>query len=163
MPGETYSSYASNLRLVQKRSFKDSISKGGKRASAAIKSVSLFAYIDPFIDWLFGIALILAMLKDLLDIINTVLIAVFGIGEILTIIFTFFISVFIFLIMVITGSTGKVKMARSIIKRTLLLIGTAITEMIPAVGMLPLETVLVVVAFVMTLAERKKAEQGNKK
>jgi hypothetical protein len=158
MPEIAKTSHAANLKSVQKRSMKNSAKKA---VGNTIKNLSLISYLDPFIDWLFGIALILAILKDILDIIGTALIALAGLGQILIFIFTFFISIFLFLIMMITGSVGKVKIARTAIKRTLLILGTAIAEIIPAVGLLPMETVLVVVAFIMTLSERRKGAQEN--
>jgi uncharacterized membrane protein len=63
--------------------------------------------------------------------------------------------------MIITGSQKNVKLAKSIIKKFLLIIATAMAEMIPAIGMLPMETILVVVVFLITLQERKKGAQEN--
>jgi hypothetical protein len=161
MPEATYADHAANLNSARKGSLKNSAKKAKKAITGTVNFFSLLGYINPFIDWLFGIALILAILKDILDIVNNALIAAGGVGEILIIIFTFFISVFIFLVMIITGSVGKTKMARNTIKKILAIIGIAIAEAIPAIDLLPMETILVVTTFWMTLRERKKGAQEN--
>lgn len=148
-------------KLKNARSITATHKQAVKDIKKKINPVSLLKQLNPFIDWLFGIALALAILKDILDIVNTALIVAGGIGELLIIIFTFFISVIIFLILVITGSQKNVKLAKSIIKKFLLIVATAMAEMIPAIGMLPMETILVVVVFLITLQERKKGAQEN--
>lgn len=155
----TIANHADNLNAARKESSKKPLTKAKKAIADTVNVMSLLTYINPFIDWLFGIGLTLAILKDILDIVNNALIVAGGVGEILIIIFTFFISIFIFLLAVITGSVGKVKLAKSIIKKTLLLIATGIAEAIPAIDLLPMETILVCIIFWMTLKERKKAAE----
>ncbi len=162
MAETTPATHAANLNTARKGSLKNSAKKAKKAVVDTINVFALLKYIDPFIDWLFGIAIILAILKDLLDIVNTALIAAGGIGEMLIILFTFFISVFIFLVMVITGSVGKVKMTRGAVKKILLVLGTALVEAIPAIDLLPMETILVFVVIWMTLKNRKEAAQEKK-
>jgi hypothetical protein len=157
MAGTTQAAHATNLKAAQKGSLKNSAQK----AKQIISAGSLSRYIDPFIDWLFAIALMLAILKDISDILTTTLLVAGGLGEMLVFIFTSFTSIFIFLIMIITGSTGNVKLAKSIIKKTLLLLATAMAEMIPIIDLLPMESILVVVVFWITLRDRRKAAQGN--
>jgi len=130
---------------------------------AAFNLAKLTAYIDPFMDWLFGIALIFAFIKDVLDIPDDALVAAGGVGEILIIITTTVCSMAIAAIMFITGSSGKTKMARAMIKKVLLLITATIIECIPAIDVLPIESLVVAIVFWMTLVDRKVAAQQEKK
>jgi hypothetical protein len=109
---------------------------------------SLSAQLDPLLDWLYGIALALAILKDILDLV--------GIGSLPAIgtAVTLMISFCIGFVMLITGSRKMTKAARGIIKRLGVLIGGTVIEMLFGINFLPVETLVVIIVFYMTLRER---------
>ena len=131
-------------------------------AKAAFDLAKLAAYIDPFMDWLYGIALIFAIIKDVLDLPDEALIAAYGAGEILIIITTLICSIAIFFIMLLAGSSGKGKVVKGLLKKFGVLAGATIVEMIPAIDSLPIESISVIAIFIMTLIERKTAADGEK-
>jgi hypothetical protein len=117
--------------------------------------VSLIKYFDPFMDWMYGIALCLAILKDVSDFV--------GLGSLPLIgtLITFCVSFTIGLIMFITGSGGKSKSAKRIAKALIkrygtLAAGTAV-EMFFGLNFFPIETFMVIIVFYLTLQERMLA------
>lgn len=154
--------HSSNLKAARAGSLKNSVQNAKKNIKAALNIGSLITYIDPFIDWLFAIALIFAIIKDILDIPDEALIAAYGSGEILIIITTIICSLAIGFIMLLTGSSGKGKFVKGLLKRFGLLIGATIVEIIPGIDSLPLESVSVIAIVWMTLVERKKAAEKEK-
>jgi len=152
--------HASNLRAAQASSLKNSAQTIQKNAKAAMNVASLATYIDPFMDWLFGISLLFAVIKDILDLIDTALYAAGG--EILIIITTLLCSIIIGFVMLLTGSSGKNKLTRTVTKRILLLLGTTIVEMLPGIDILPLESLVVIIIIWMTLTERKAGTEKSK-
>jgi len=156
--------HAANLKKSRSGSLKNSINTAKKKLDAAKDSISLMSYADPLKDWMFGIALIFAILKDILDLIDNALVAAAGLGAILTFIFTLLASFIIGFVMLLTGSSSKNKVARTILKRFAILAGTTLIEFIPGIDLLPLESITVVVIVWMTLVERKvDAEEDKKK
>lgn len=156
--------HADNLNASRADSLKNSAGNARKNiqtAKNAANVASLMQYIDPFMDWLFGIALAFAILKDILDILNTALIAAGGVGWFLIMLFTGACSLAIFFIMLITGASGKTGMAKGIAKRIVALLVATGAEMIPGIGLLPMESIVVIIILWMTLAERKTAAQGE--
>ncbi len=153
MPDEQQ--HAENLNAARKGSFKNSAANAKKNIKAAANFISLSSQIDPFMDWLFGIALIFAIIKDILDLINNALIAAGGVGEILIIIFTALISLIILFVLFLTGSSGKKGLAKKIV----LMIVTGLAETLPAIDLLPMESILVIILFWLTLVERKAVAQ----
>jgi len=166
MPNEQQQSHAENLKAARAGSFKKSAQNVKKNIKAAANAVSLMAYLEPFTDWLFGIALILAIIKDIFDLINNALIAAFGIGIPLIVVFTAIVSLAIGFIMLLTGSSGKRKTAKKIaqglFKRFLLLVGASSVEAVPAISLLPFESLIVIIIFWLTLVERKKNAEAQK-
>jgi hypothetical protein len=123
-------------------------------------AVSLMKYFDPFMDWLFGIALCFALFKDISDFVGLGSLPVIG-----TLI-TFMVSSIIGGIMFITGSTGKVANAKRIVKSLAkkwgaLIAGTAV-EMFFGLNFFPFETLVVAVVFYLTLQERMLADKEEK-
>lgn len=116
-------------------------------------TVSLMKYFDPFMDWMYGIALCLAIFKDLLDMVS---LGMFGLFT------TFFISFVIWAIMFLTGSGMKKKMAKAVIKRYGTLIIGSLFEMLLGINILPVATLMVIVVFYLTLKERMLADKEEK-
>jgi len=155
--------HASNLNAARSMgNLKNTTQNVQKNVKAAMNIGSLMTYIDPFMDWLFGIALIFAIIKDVLDLVGTALDVAGGVGEVLIIIFTTICSLAIGFIMFLTGSSGKTKVAKTIAKKIMLLIVATLVEYIPGVDVLPIESIVVVVIVWMTLTERKTAAEASR-
>ena len=152
--------------------FKDNLEKA-RSASAMIKdanprgvakatinemrvAMGLSKHINPFMDWLFGIALSLAIVKDVLDFV--------GIGSLPAIgtAVTLCISFAIGLIMFLTGSRGARKAARGALKRFGVLAGGTGAEMFFGINFFPIETAIVIIVFYMTLRERAMESKEEK-
>ena len=157
--------HASNLKAARAigsiRNAKNTAKNAKKNIKAAVNVGALMTYIDPFMDWLFGIALVFAIIKDVLNYVLTALIAAGGIGELLIILFTIICSIAIGFIMLLTGSNGKTKSAKALSRFLVLLFGSFL-ETIPGVDLFPFETFSVIIIVWMTLVERKRAaEEGG--
>lgn len=141
--------YAENLNRA--RSLAKDIPKTPR---AALKEVaSLLTQLNPFMDWLYGIALALALLKDILDF--TLIGSLPVIGTVITIM----ISLSIGFIMLLTGSFFSARWARRL---GVLLAGTGV-ELFFGLNFFPIETFIVVMVFHMTLKQRKeKSDQAKK-
>ena len=129
---------------------------------AAVNLAKLATYIDPMMDWLFAIALIFAIIKDALDLVDTALVAIGGVGVALIFVTTAICSLAIFFIMLLVGSSGKSKALKGLAKRLGALAGATIVECIPGIDALPLETIGVIIIIWMTLVDRQKAAQEEK-
>jgi hypothetical protein len=123
----------------------------------AHRATGLMKQIDPFLDWLFGIALALAMLKDILDFV--------GLGSLPAIgtVITLCVSLAIGFIMLLTGSRGMAKMARGMAKRFGVLAGGTAAEMFFGINFIPIETIVVIIVFYMTLRDRAIAKEKEEK
>jgi hypothetical protein len=119
-------------------------------AKSVAGAVSLTRYINPFMDWLFGIALALALLKDILDFV--------GIGSLPAIgtVVTIIVSLSIGFIMLLTGSLATARWVRRV---GILLFGSLV-EIVFGLNFLPVETTIVIIVFYMTLKSR--AEEARK-
>jgi hypothetical protein len=115
---------------------------------ASFKLISLGKYIDPFMDWLYGIALTLAIFKDISDFIGLGSLPVIG-----TLI-TFAVSFIIGMIMFLTGSGMKKRIVKSLAKRYGVLIIGSLLEMLFGLNFFPIETSVVIIVFYLTLRER---------
>ena len=137
--------------LAQNAATPAGVAKSGiKEAKLAF---SLGKHLNPFIDWLFGIGLSLAILKDILDFV--------GIGSLPAIgtVITFCVSFLIGLIMFIVGAGGAKKAIRGMMKRFGVLAGGTGVEMFFGINFLPVETALTVAVFYMTLRDRALSAQ----
>lgn len=162
MSNEQQQNHASNLKAAQASSLKNSARSARKQFKSATNTASLMAHINPFMDWLFGIAIIFAIIKDILDLASTALIAIGGVGVALLFITTTICFLFIFFIMLLTGSSSKNKAMKGLAKRFGTLALTTLVEFIPGIDVLPLETIGVVTIFWMTLTERKIAAEKER-
>lgn len=117
----------------------------------------------------FGIALILAALLDIFDVIANASVVLSA----LIFVFTLMISVVIALCLHIMGAgSGTQKRAKKTGKllnkflrggpgtRYGLLFAGTVIEFIPAVDLLPIETTIVIITFIMLLNERREAKQA---
>lgn len=128
----------------------------GQVKSALKKSTqlgSLMKQLDPFTDWIFGVTLSAALLKDILDSTGWDFL---GVGQI----FTFFCTVIIFFSLFLLGGAGKKKdLAKSIMKRYGTVFIGFLIELVPGISFLPIETCTVILVFVFTLQERQVAQE----
>jgi hypothetical protein len=141
----------SNLRQMSS-AFRNARKTKGQ-IMAAFKRIPLGNYYRWELDWLYGIALTLAIFKDLLDAVSL---------GILGLITTFFISFIIWMIMFLTGSGLKRKVAKYVIRRYGALIIASLFEMLLGVNILPGTTLMVVIVFYLTLQERRAAAMEEK-
>ncbi len=153
-------SYANNLHRVRQRDNASRATQPMKNASqmASIAQIgSLSQHINPLWDWLYAIALALAILKDLVDLV--------GIGSLPLIgtVITILISLSLGSIMLLVGGYSKKKMARSIAKRYGTLFGGTMIEFLFGVNVLPIETLTIIIVYVLTLKERQENYQEERK
>lgn len=140
--------YADNLNRA--RNLAGNIPKNPAQAvKSALQKTSLMLYFNPFIDWLYGIALAIALLKDILDFV--------GIGSLPAIgtVITIVASLSIGFIMLITGSLFTARWAR----RVGILLAGSVIEIIFGINFLPIETTIVILVFYMTLKSRAAAAE----
>jgi hypothetical protein len=123
-----------------------------KQIMAIFKRTPLGIYIDPFLDWTYGIALTAALFKDISDLTGLGSLPI--IGTLITIIVWFVI----WFIMFITRAGMKRMMVKFIVRKLGVLFGGTFIEFIPILNFFPTETLIVVVVFYLLLRERKEAD-----
>lgn len=97
-------------------------------------------------DWMYLLALMAAIFKDLIDLIEFAIIT-----YIIIIVITICISIFIAMMMMLGGKTRMICWI-------ILLIGTT-AEMIFGVNILPIETMMVMTIYILTQSERSRAQK----
>jgi hypothetical protein len=120
---------------------------------------SLLSGANPFSDWMYGLALFAAILKDLLDLLDLT-----GIGYLIVFIATICCSAFIAMMMLlgsITNGTGRAQ--QKMIRSWLILLGGTTVELIFGIDILPIETITVLIVYFMLLSARKTAEEQQKR
>lgn len=120
------------------------------KAATPMGFFSVLKKIDFSKDIPFFCAFGFAILKDILDIVFT------GTGGLipLSMLFSILCSIFIFMMLLLAGSSGKKGMASGLLKKGGFLIGGGVVDAMPGVGMFPAETATVGVIYCMTLSER---------
>jgi hypothetical protein len=124
------------------------IASPNKPFAVASVAASLLKHMNLFNDWLFAIAMIVAVLKDLLDYV--------GIGSLPAIgtVVTLCASILIGFIILLAGGGGKKQMAKYLI----LIAGTLI-EMLFGLNFIPGETGMVIAIYIVVLMDRKIAAE----
>jgi hypothetical protein len=129
--------------------------KGGGVSTA----VSLFAQMKPLNDWMYFLAIMMAMLKDILDILT-----LSGVLYILVIVITFLTSIFIALMMILGEfSTGIGRQKQKMIRKWLVLLFGTTSEMIIGLNFLPITTLTVAIVYALVLLERKNAKVAGRR
>lgn len=115
----------------------------------AAPSPKLLLYLEPRVDWAFGVALLTALLKDALDWV--------GLGSLPLIgtVITFMASTVIFGALMLTGSRSKKKQTKMVIKKFGTLFGGSFVEAVFGLNFLPIESFIVIITFYLTLVERR--------
>lgn len=119
---------------------------------------SLLKYVDWFKDWLYMIALMFAIAKDIVDFV--------GIGSLPAIgtVISICCSIMIFLLMLLAGSGGKARFAKKYMNKFIVLIaGTLAEAVLFGLNFLPIETATVIVIYIMVLVERKQEKESEDK
>lgn len=133
--------------------------KIGKEAGTLVKSatpwgaLSLASQINIFVDWAYGIAIFIAIFKDLLD-------WLFGIIPGVSTVIGFLVSISIGFLMLLANFFEK---DRTVFQKTLLRyialgIGTLI-EILYGLNFFPFQTLTCVIIYLMALAARKNKSQ----
>ncbi|OGI29628.1 MAG: hypothetical protein A2288_02010 [Candidatus Moranbacteria bacterium RIFOXYA12_FULL_44_15] len=157
--GETLKKYNTGKNKGQAKN----IINEAKNAKNLIKSatpggfLSLLFQISIFSDWMFGLAIFAAVLKDLVDF--TGLGSFPGIGTVIT----FCISIFIGFMMLLgsfTSGTGRVQ--HKVIRSWLILIAGTTAELLFGLNFLPIETLTALFVYMLVLAERKGGKETQK-
>jgi|GEM_PF-1802060 len=147
-----------------KKNMVKNIGSLAKNASSPLGFFSLIAQASLLSDWMYGLALIAAILKDLLD-----LLEVTGILYLIIIVATFLCSIFIAM-MIILGSYSNGnglrggRMQQKMIRSWIVLLGGTAIEMTFGINFLPIETLTVLIIYALALSARvnaKKALQRN--
>mgnify|MGYP006877896118 CR=1 FL=1 len=134
------------------------IRKEKKNKEQELKT-SLLHHIESLTDWLFGLSLIFAALKDSSDIINNALVAAGGAGIPILIALSTLSSVFLIFTTIITSTAVKRKggLKSKILKKLLLIVIKTFVESIPLLSLLPLESIVAAMVYWMTLKERRES------
>lgn len=125
------------------------------KAKFVASQAALMSYFNPYLDWLYGIALSAALLKDILDLVAIGSLP--GIGTVITLMAT----VTIWAVMIITGSAFKAIKKRRLIMRYGVLAAGTLIEMIFGIDFLPIETAMVIYIFISALEDRRDAKQKS--
>jgi hypothetical protein len=113
-------------------------------------AMALAKKIDFSKDMFFVPAFIAAVFKDILDF------AFIGSLPAIGTVITLCISIFIWFMMLLAGASGKGKVVKGMIKRSMVLIGGTMAEFLFGLNFLPIETITVGIIYFMILSERKK-------
>lgn len=113
----------------------------------------LLAKANLISDWMYGLALMAALFKDLFD-----LVEVTGLLYIIVVILTFLASIFIAMMMLLGNFTeGHRGREQKIIRSWLVLLSGTTAELLFGVNFLPIETLTVLIIYGFVLSERKQA------
>lgn len=152
-------------KYVPKKNDKDLQHKAKSlaRLMGPINPLSLLSQISPADDWMYLLAFLAALTKDLLDL----CIFIFGIGDIIPLLASFIIDPFIFLMMILGSSGGgrgraEQSMVKSTTKQGLIILVGSVTDDVPGINVLPIETFVVIVVYLMTLYDRVKNDRVEK-
>ncbi len=141
-----------------RRSMRQNIKSAAKTAKKLSKIgavASLLKEANMLLDMPFIAALGAAVLKDALDLADFATV-------ILPMLFSSFCSIFIFMMLLLVGASGKKKMASNMIKKGLVVIGGGVFDAVPGLDLFPIETATVLVIYLMTLYERMEAREAER-
>ena len=142
-----YSESLGDARKQQSSNSNIDTAKNLAKTATPMGFFSALKKVDFLKDIPFFCAFGFAILKDLLDL-------VFAETFILSILFSILCSIFIFMMLMLAGSSGKRKGTQGLVKKSLTLIGGGVMDSIPGLDFLPIETVTVGIIYYMALAER---------
>lgn len=113
-------------------------------------AASLLKQIEFMGDMPFAAAMGAALLKDLFDMVTFETI-------ILPILFSTLCSIFIFMMLLLVGSSGKRKSVNALLKKMGFLVAGGVADSIPGIDFFPIESITVAIIYLLTLIERRDA------
>jgi len=132
----------------------ENLAMDASKLATPMGAVSLMSHIRPIADIPYFAAIGVAILKDLSDLV--LIGSLPGLGSAITVC----ASIFIFMMMLLVGGGAKQKIANSLMKKGGIQIGATIIEVVmPGINFVPIMTATVIAVYIMTLSERKHAEQ----
>lgn len=147
-----------------KRKYHDA-KKIGKEAKTLVKSVtpwgffSLLSHFSLFSDWPYGLAFVVSLFKDMLDII--------GIGSLPAIgtIVTLCASIFIGFMMTLANAMEKDRTTfqKTLIRYLILIFGTLVEMLFFGINFAPGQTAMIIIIYCFVLAARKNAADTKKR
>ena len=154
LAGRENNSHASRLENVRKGSMLETAKAAKDLATVAnpVGALSLVKQVDFIGDIPYIAAMGAALLKDLLDF-------VFAETIVLSIVCSVLCSIFIFMMLLLVGANGKKKGANKLFSKIGIIISGGVADSIPGVDFLPIETITVIIVYVMELIERKNASK----
>ena len=166
-PNASKNAGAGNLGNSERASNKsNSLKKNLKKIQDLKSAQKLLKYVKTG-DWIFYLCMILAVLKDLLDLLN----ALPAIGQVLVAIIGFLISTTIFLLLLLTDTPQSAKKSKNKIKAFFnnplvrkflpMLIGATLEEFALVIDVLPMETLAIGLSYYLTLVSRRDAEENE--
>lgn len=144
----------SQSKALEKKTFANNAKDLKNMASMAspMGGLSLLKQIDFMGDMPYVLAIMAALGKDILDFTGWDFI---GLGTLMGIC----CGIFIFMMMLLVDAGDKKKTTGKWVKKMLTLSGGVMLDAIPVIDFLPIETITVGVLYVMTLMDRKNAQQ----
>jgi hypothetical protein len=111
------------------------------------------------IDWMYWAAIGLGLLKDIVDLVLT---WIPGLGTIISIV----VSIAIALLITVAGfmegdGLGAGKVRKGMARRFMIMFGGTLSEMIPGLGVIPIETAVAVAIYIMVIRDRKAKSEGG--
>ncbi len=168
----SYSDDVKLLNKIQSRKYRNNLIKARQSAKGRdlikntknlVKSAtpwgaaSLVKYLFLTHPFCYLSALLAALLKDLLDF------GIIGSLPVIGTVLTLCASIFIFFMLLLAGSSGKMKIVNSIVRRYLILTVGTLIEFFFGINFLPILTLTVLVIWFMAAAEKKQADEVEKK
>jgi len=141
------------------KDFQKGAMMGGATGGAIMVAYSFLKEVNWMIDWMIGVPLLLAILKDVVDWMGLAILP--GINDLIV----WCISILTTLVMIFLGASGartKVKVANSLVKKAITIIGGTICEELPGIDFLPIMTLTVLVAYILVLLDRKQEKAAQR-
>ena len=122
------------------------------------RAVKLLSKANPITDWMYGLAFVAALFKDVLDFVE-----ITGILYIIVFMSTFLVSIFIAMMMLLGSfTTGHGRGDQKIIRSWLILIGGTTAELLFGINFLPIETITVALIYMFALSSRIQDQEQEK-
>lgn len=152
---EKYDKSSEEDKKRQHNNNPEDIAKKMTKAVTPMGVLSVLKQASLLKDMPFVCAFGFALLKDALDVVENLTVAFY----ILSLIGSILCSIFIFMMLLLAGSSGKKKGAKGFAKKIIPLIGGGAVDALPGIGVLPIETITVCIIYVMVLFERAEDEK----
>lgn len=152
--------YRNNLIKARQSAKRRDLIKNAKslaKSATPWGAASLFGYLFRTHPFCYLLAVFVALLKDLLDF------GIIGSLPVIGTVLTLCASIFIFFMLLLAGSSGKMKIANSMVRRYLILTVGTLVEFLFGINFLPVLTLTVLVIWFMAAAEKKQADEIEKK